>query len=211
MICSRLVVASLMLSVTGCSTWSNSEKRLATTIGSSLLCGFAGHAMASGEDDDPEKSAFSSAAVCAYAGDVASEYLFPSPSEKKLRNLEAKNDQYEGLLTRHGISLSTPQIDRLGAGKVLPPSQVGGGLSDLVLEGCQVVEYKIGFDQDSVGLSGFIPVNGQVVIQSFKYYLVVPKDGSNRNCVRPHAAFGYLNREFKNLPEILIDKAKRSK
>lgn len=205
--------AFLLVLVSGCQSMSQSQKRVATTFTTSIIAGIAGRQLAvqQGGDADEEKSMYMSMTLGALGGNLAGEYFFHSQTESENRNLRHIKEQQEAYMIEEGLKKTTPQHSYFpDSGNSLDYNQMTASLATLINPNCKTIEYSLGFD-NSTKEERFIAVSDQVVIEAFRYYLVIPRDGQKSPCVKAHSSFGYLQREFHNLPDILIEKALKSK
>lgn len=205
-----------LLSTTSLQAWTSKQKTITWSFGG-CGAGLAIGAYLDSNDKSEDKSSQATLAANTAIGcmlGLVGSWVFIEDEQKPLvqenANLRAKLDQYEAHLTGKGIEDFTPKRDYFDGLTQNQPARnsLPTDLSRLIDPSCEAFEYSLGFDDDPKA-SRYIPVDGKVAIQAFRYYLVVPKDGSDRDCVRPHASYGYLNKEFTNLSDILIDKALR--
>jgi hypothetical protein len=188
------------------------EKALFTTLGGCATGGGVG-AYLDARDDHPRKSTqgtIASSALIGCATGALFSWIFMDDDQAALArdndNLRKKLSEYDTLLrTKGGPPDKGMKFEDSITSSSIPKGSLPGDLSILLNPGCRAVEFRLGFDQ-SGNRDAYIPVNGQVAIQAFRYYLVVPEDGSDRDCVKPDPGFGYLEKEFTNLGEILINK-----
>ncbi len=188
------------------------ERGLWTVAGG---CAFGGGVVAYMDSQNPSERKSTagtigmSAAVGCLSGAVFSWFFMDDDQAALARdndNLRTKLAEYDVLLRSKGKQTETGERfeDTITSGRISKDS-MPADLSTLVNQGCRAVEFRLGFDM-SGNTDVFLPVNGQVAIQAFKYYLIVPEDGSDRDCVKPHPRFGFLEKEVVNLGEILISK-----
>lgn len=205
------LIALVLFSSEGMAALTSKEKALWTTAGGCAIGGGVGGYLDS-KDDDPRKSSQGTIAGSAVVGCLTGalfSWVFMDDDQGALArdndNLRTKLGEYEGLLRDRSGNIGGRSFDDTITSKPVGKKDLPSELSQLINQGCEAREFSLGFD-GGTGKAKFIPVNGQVAIQSFKYYLVVPKDGSDRDCVKPHSAYGYLEKEITNLGEILINK-----
>lgn len=191
------------------------EKGLWTTLGGCAAGGGVG-AYLDSQDDDPRKSSrgtIASSALIGCATGALFSWAFMDDDQAALSrdndNLRTKLAEYEGLLKDRSGNVGSRSFNDTISSRPVDKGGLPSELSEIMSEGCEAREFSLGFD-GGTGRERFIPVNGQVAIQAFKYYLIVPKDGSDRDCVRAHPQYGYLEREISNLGEILINKGVNS-
>lgn len=207
----RFVLSSLLYFLSGSifandmTRFTSKERALMTTAGGCAAGLAVGAYFSSDPESDKGKTIASNALIGCVTGAIFS-WVFQDDDQKKLVseniNLQNKIAEYERKLTSNSLENSSIPVEKRSLSSLNLPDS----LNKLKLEGCKAVEFSLGM---SGRYSRFIPVSDQVVVESFKYYLILPEDGTDRECV--DSRYGFLNREFRNFDKILIDKAMRSK
>ena len=206
-----LILALLLAHPAQALGWTSKQKTLMVSFGGCTSGAITGALMASarGSDSDLTKEAILLNTSLGCLLGLGASWAFVDDDQavmaRKNMLLKSRLDVYESKLAEAGVALGSPKMSWVKdpVEKKIPEEE----LSRYVEEGCRVASFKLSPNSSS-SEENLIPVSGSVLMQSFRYYILKPENGSSGPCVRAHSSFGYLDDEMKGLSDILIDKAK---